>query len=74
MLHKTDIQVKYFLKHNGYPYDMKRFTLRIEEDEYGDNYIHIPDDVMKECGWDIGTNLEYEEETDGSIILHKIDE
>jgi len=65
MLHKTDIQVKY---------EMKRFTLRIEEDDFGDNYIHIPDDVMKECGWDIGTNLEYEEETDGSIILHKVDE
>jgi len=65
MLHKADIQVKY---------EMKRFTLRIEEDDYGDNFIHIPEDVMKECGWDIGTNLEYEEETDGSIILHKVDE
>ena len=53
---------------------MKRFTLRIEEDDYGENYIHIPDDVMRECGWDIGTELEYEEETDGSIILHKVDE
>ena len=51
MLHKADIQVKY---------EMKRFTLRIEEDEYGDNFIHIPEDVMKECGWDIGTELEYE--------------
>ena len=53
---------------------MKRFTLTIEEDEYGDNYIHIPEDVMRECGWDIGTELEYEEETDGSIILHKVEE
>ena len=59
MLHKSDIQIKY---------EMKRFTLRIEEDDYGDNYIHIPEDVMRECGWDIGTELEYEEETDGSII------
>ena len=65
MLHKADIQAKY---------EMKRFTLRIEEDDYGDNYIHIPEDVMRDCGWDIGTELEYEEETDGSIILHKVEE
>jgi|TARA_B000000557_G_scaffold264149_1_gene268629 hypothetical protein len=65
MLHKADIQVTY---------DMKRFVLRIEEDDYGENYIHIPDDVMRECGWDIGTVLEYEEETDGSVILHKVEE
>ena len=65
MLHKADIQVTY---------DMKRFVLRIEEDDYGENYIHIPDDVMRECGWDIGTVLEYEEETEGSVILHKVEE
>ena len=53
---------------------MKRFTLTIEEDEYGDNFIHIPEDVMRDCNWDIGTVLEYEEETDGSVILHKVDE
>ena len=45
-----------------------------KKDDFGDNYIHIPEDVMRDCGWDIGTNLEYEEETDGSIILHKVDE
>jgi|TARA_B100000287_G_scaffold141624_1_gene133338 hypothetical protein len=55
-------------------YDMKRFTLRIEEDDYGENYIHIPDDVMRECGWDIGTELEYEEDIDGSVLLHKVEE
>ena len=32
MLHKADIQVKY---------EMKRFTLRIEEDDYGENYIPV---------------------------------
>jgi len=55
-------------------YDMKRFTLRIEEDDYGENFIHIPDDVMRECGWDIGTELEYEEDIDGSVLLHKVEE
>ena len=55
-------------------YDMKRFTLRIEEDDYGENFIHIPDDVMRECGWDIGTELEYEEDIDGSVFLHKVEE
>ena len=65
MLHQSDVLVKY---------DMKRFTLRIEEDDFGENYIHIHEDVMRECVWDIGTELEYEEETDGSIILHKVEE
>ena len=55
-------------------YDMKRFTLRIEEDDYGENFIHIPDDVMRECGWDIGTELESEEDIDGSVLLHKVEE
>ena len=53
---------------------MTRFTLSIEEDESGENFIHIPEDVMRDCGWDIGTVLEYEEETDESVILHKVDE
>ena len=65
MLHKSDMQILY---------DMKRFTLRIEEDDYGENFIHIPDDVMRECGWDIGTELEYEEDIDGSVLLHKVEE
>ena len=64
MLHKSDMQILY---------DMKRFTLRIEEDDYGENFIHIPDDVMRECGWDIGTELEYEEDIDGSVLLHKVE-
>ena len=46
-------------------------TKNILTREYGDNYIHFPEDVMRDCGWIIGTVLEYEEETDGSVILHR---
>jgi|TARA_B100000131_G_scaffold34717_1_gene31899 bifunctional DNA-binding transcriptional regulator/antitoxin component of YhaV-PrlF toxin-antitoxin module len=52
----------------------KRFTLKIEETYDGDCYVNIPQDLMDECGWKAGDVLEYEEETDGSVILIKSEE
>ena len=52
----------------------KRFTLQIEETYDGDCYVNIPQDLMDECGWKAGDVLEYEEETDGSVILIKSEE
>ena len=52
----------------------KRFTLQIEETYDGDCYVNIPKDLMDECGWKAGDVLEYEEETDGSVILIKSEE
>ena len=50
----------------------KRYTLQIEEDYEGDAFIKIPQDLLDELGWLRDDMLEYEEETDGSVILWKI--
>ena len=52
----------------------KRYTLQIEEDYEGDAFIKIPQDLLDELGWLRDDMLEYEEETDGSVILHKVEE
>ena len=47
----------------------KRYTLQIEEDEHGDPLIYLPQDLLDELGWITDDVLEYEEETDGSVVL-----
>ena len=37
----------------------KRFTLNIEEDDYGDPIIYIPEEVYSELNWDVGEVLNY---------------
>jgi|TARA_B100000073_G_scaffold99144_1_gene78810 bifunctional DNA-binding transcriptional regulator/antitoxin component of YhaV-PrlF toxin-antitoxin module len=53
---------------------MKRYILEVEVDEHGECFITLPDEMLDETGWDVGTMLEWEEETDGSIVLHQINE
>ena len=53
---------------------MKRYILEVEVDEHGECFITLPDEMLDETGWDVGTTLEWEEETDGSIVLHQINE
>mgnify|MGYP001187996425 CR=1 FL=1 len=51
----------------------KRFTLSIEEDEYGDSLICIPDNICEDLGWSVGDELEYEiDEVNMSITLKKV--
>jgi len=50
----------------------KRYVLEVQEDEYGDVFVTLPDELLEEAGWDVGDVLEYEEDIDGSVILHKI--
>ena len=51
----------------------KRFTLSIEEDEYGDSLIYIPDNVCEDLGWSVGDELEYEvDEVNLSITLKTV--
>ena len=49
----------------------RRFTLPVEVDDFGDMSITFPAEVMTELGWYEGTEIEYTEELDGSIILRK---
>lgn len=37
----------------------KRFTVHIEEDEHGELYFTIPDEICEELGWDVGDEVEY---------------
>ena len=54
--------------------DMKRYVLQVEEDAAGECFITLPDELLAETGWLEGTELEWSEEIDGSIILKKSDE
>tara|TARA_S200002703_G_scaffold40971_2_gene35664 strand:- start:15377 stop:15565 length:189 start_codon:yes stop_codon:yes gene_type:complete len=50
----------------------KRFTVTIEEDEFGELILPIPDDVCDELGWEVDDILEYSIESDQSFILRKV--
>jgi len=49
----------------------KRFTLPVEVDDFGDMSITLPAELMEDLGWYEGTELEWSEETDGSVVLKK---
>ena len=53
----------------------KRYTVTIEEDEFGELYFPIPDDVCEDLGWNIGDQLEYDvDDVTGSLTLRKVEE
>ena len=45
--------------------------LSIKEDEHGELYIDLPDELMEETGWDIDTELVWTVYDDGKIGLRK---
>jgi bifunctional DNA-binding transcriptional regulator/antitoxin component of YhaV-PrlF toxin-antitoxin module len=49
----------------------RRFTTTIEEDEHGELYFTIPDEILKDLGWDVGTQVEYIEDGD-ELILRRV--
>lgn len=51
----------------------RRFILEVQEDEHGDCFVSLPDELIDELGWQVGDELEYTME-DESIILRKVDE
>ncbi len=38
----------------------KRFTTRLEEDDFGDLILTIPYDICEELGWDTDSDLQYD--------------
>lgn len=48
-----------------------RFTVPVEEDDFGDLIITLPTEVVNDLGWYEGMDLEWSEEIDGSIVLKK---
>ena len=51
----------------------KRFTITIEEDEFGELILPIPDEICEELGWDIGDMLDYDIQDD-CFTLRKVNE
>lgn len=49
-----------------------RFTVNIEEDEFGELILPIPDEICEELGWNVGDILEYEIE-ENCFKLRKVD-
>lgn len=43
----------------------------VKEDENGDLYIDLPDELMEEMGWDENTELVWTVADDGTIGLRK---
>tara|TARA_B100001250_G_scaffold248293_1_gene213457 strand:+ start:1322 stop:1492 length:171 start_codon:yes stop_codon:yes gene_type:complete len=50
----------------------KRFTTKLEEDDYGDLILTIPYDVIEELGWSTDSELEYDVTDDSKFRLKAI--
>jgi hypothetical protein len=52
----------------------KRFTLKLELNEFEELSIHIPDEVCEDLGWYEGTELEFEvDDVSNSFTLKKVE-
>jgi|TARA_B100000085_G_C18399323_1_gene453874 bifunctional DNA-binding transcriptional regulator/antitoxin component of YhaV-PrlF toxin-antitoxin module len=53
----------------------KRFTVTIEEDEFGELIFPIPDDVCEDLGWNIGDELEFDvDDVTQTFTLRKVED
>jgi hypothetical protein len=50
---------------------MKSYTLDVKFREDGEAYIEFPDSLMDEAGWEVGDDLEWSDNGDGSFTLAK---
>ena len=46
-------------------------TLPVEQDDEG-YYLTFTDDLLEELGWKVGDDLDWDVQTDGTIIVTKI--
>ena len=53
---------------------MKRFTLTVVENDDGELFINIPEDLANDLSWRDGTKLEYDDEGDGTLLVYKLEE
>ena len=53
----------------------KRFTITIEEDEFGELILPIPDEVCEDLGWNVGDELEFDvDDVTGTLTRRKVEE
>ena len=50
-----------------------RWTIPVQENEQGEQFIEFPDEVLKETGWKDGDSIEWIDNHDGSFTLKKKD-
>ena len=52
---------------------MSSWTLDVKYDnESGDTYIQLPDDMMLAAGWNLGDDIEWIDNKDGTFTLRKL--
>jgi bifunctional DNA-binding transcriptional regulator/antitoxin component of YhaV-PrlF toxin-antitoxin module len=49
------------------------YILEVQEDENGDQYITLPDEVIEELGWQEGDILNWDVRSNG-IVLSKVND
>ena len=50
-----------------------RWTIPVQENEQGEQFIEFPDEVLKETGWKEGDCIEWVDNHDGSWTMKKKD-
>ena len=50
-----------------------RWTIPVQENEQGEQFIEFPDEVLKETGWKDGDTIEWVDNHDGSFTLKRKD-
>lgn len=50
------------------------WTLPVEEDSNGEQYITFPDNLLKQAGWEEGDYLEWIDNGNGSFTLKKVED
>lgn len=51
----------------------KQWTVTVQENEQGEQFIEFPDEIIKEIGWKEGDTIEWNDNHDGSFTLKKKD-
>ena len=53
---------------------MSSWTLDVKyDDKSGDTYLQLPDDMMKEAGWNLGDDIEWIDNHNGTWTMKKIE-
>jgi len=52
----------------------KTWTATVDRDPETEEWIiNFPDDMMEEMGWRVGDTLDWSQDSDGTIILKKVE-
>jgi hypothetical protein len=66
-----DESIAYFHYYNEFNKTSANNKLIVKEDEHGELYIDLPNDLMREMGWDETTELVWTVADNGTIGLRK---